>query len=311
MKISTLLSLGALALTTVIGVAYLSVSVLHIDPRRDYIELTVRMKETGGLMNTSPVELRGIPVGDVTRLKADGNQIVAEIRVNRKYRIPRDSEVYVANLSAAGEQFLAFAPRDSGGPYFQSGDTIWPEQVRETVTVSEVISSVAAVADQLDPDTIDALARRAVAITDGMIPKFDKLAELTGGVSETFDAKFDALARIYVNTQTMLGRSEGFGAQLSEAAPGLPHASESMTHFLRSLHGFAKVGHDAWNDPMLPFIRGLGDWLKAIAPSLGIIGTTLEPYTEKLRDVHVDAGSVLDVLLRAFPEGGGVRVVVN
>lgn len=58
---STLISILALAVVFVVGLGYLVVGVAHINPTRSEYSLTAIIDSSGGLLDTSPVMVRGYP----------------------------------------------------------------------------------------------------------------------------------------------------------------------------------------------------------------------------------------------------------
>lgn len=63
MKFNAATTLVILVITTILGVGYLSLSVLHIDPTDKATRLTLLLDDSGGLLPTSQVTMRGIKVG--------------------------------------------------------------------------------------------------------------------------------------------------------------------------------------------------------------------------------------------------------
>lgn len=56
-------------------------------------------------MDTSQVLLRGLKVGNVAAIAVTEHGLAATLKLDAAYDIPLDSEVRIANLSAAGEQY--------------------------------------------------------------------------------------------------------------------------------------------------------------------------------------------------------------
>ncbi|MCQ4127666.1 MlaD family protein [Rhodococcus erythropolis] len=312
MKAQSVLSLAALATTTVIGASYLCFGVLELAPARESLTAVVELESTGGLMNTSPVTLRGVEIGKVTDIRAVTGHIEAHIRIDDpSTRIAADSMFTVTNLSIAGEQFLDITPGPSDREPIRGGDVIPVSQVVATATIAELLSSVSNLTDQIDPEALEQLARTAAELATETGPQLDNLALTANLLSGTIENKLAALTRIYSRTQLILDKSEGFGNALSAGAAEIPATEESLAHFLRALRTYGQIGHGMWDETMIPFVDLLNQWFSGTAPVLGTVGRSIAPYTAPIRDHAVDAGSALDVLFRAFPENGGIRIVIR
>ncbi|GAA5160360.1 MlaD family protein [Pseudonocardia eucalypti] len=148
--------LSVLALSAV-GLAYLLFGVIRIDPFSSPMTMTVNLAKTGGLLDYSEVTYRGIPIGRVTAIDLPPGGARAVIRVNEGVRIPTDTEVVVANLSPAGEQYLDFRPRTDQGPFLADGAVIDQRQTRLPVPFPQVVGNVTQLAMQVDPDNVRTL----------------------------------------------------------------------------------------------------------------------------------------------------------
>ena len=82
--------------------------------------------QVDGVQNASPILIRGVKVGAVTDISFDpsiGNEVVLQLTIQRKYRIPSNSE-------AGSTATASWAPKRSkslwgdAGTYLQSGDTL-------------------------------------------------------------------------------------------------------------------------------------------------------------------------------------------
>jgi hypothetical protein len=106
-----------------LGVAYfgeLGVRVGLPEPA-DRTDLSMEVADISGLVVDSNVLLRGVPVGKVTNLSTTVDRATVDFYVDEGYRIPADSDVKLANLSALGEAYIELVPRTDSGPMLQDG----------------------------------------------------------------------------------------------------------------------------------------------------------------------------------------------
>ena len=100
----------ALAVVFVVGLGYLVVGVARVNPTRSEYSLTAFIDSSGGLLDTSPVMVRGIPVGRVASINVVDSALKVEMAIDSDNKIPQDSVMSIQNLSLAGEQYINFVP---------------------------------------------------------------------------------------------------------------------------------------------------------------------------------------------------------
>lgn len=82
------------------------------------------LPESGGLFVGSEVTYRGVKIGKVADMDVTPDGLKADLALEDGTEIPRDSRIYVHNLSAVGEQYLDIEPTGGDGPYLENGDTL-------------------------------------------------------------------------------------------------------------------------------------------------------------------------------------------
>ncbi|MCJ0979877.1 MlaD family protein [Rhodococcus sp. ARC_M12] len=311
MKPGALVSLVALVVMTVASVGYLTVGVLDIDPTRTTNRVVVRMESSGGLMDTSQVTSRGIQVGRVESIAVVPGGLDVTLGLDADHRIPADSEVVVANLSAAGEQYLDLRPRSTGGPYLTDGDALGSEQVRASVTVSEALGLGDALASQLDTNALKGLTETASAAVDGREGDVDRLVDAFRFLAATLRDKSGEIRRLYDNAQQAGRNAYGYGPVITDAAPWVGATGEGVANLLEGFNEYSYVGADVWDDPLGQITPKIDQYLTPLSPDLALIATLLEPYTAPIKPMRVDAGSIVDVLQTVFPPGGPAKLSVE
>ncbi|WP_223291428.1 MlaD family protein, partial [Gordonia malaquae] len=107
---STLISMVALAVVFVVGLGYLVVGVARVNPTRSEYSLTAFIDSSGGLLDTSPVMVRGIPVGKVASINVVDSALKVEMAIDSDHKIPQDSVMSIQNLSIAGNSTSTSCP---------------------------------------------------------------------------------------------------------------------------------------------------------------------------------------------------------
>jgi phospholipid/cholesterol/gamma-HCH transport system substrate-binding protein len=118
--------LAAFLVLSALGIVYVAGSYLGFVDRilgRGYT-IHATLPSSGGLFEGSEVTYRGVKVGKVSAMRVHGNGLQLDLAMQDGTRIPMDSQVFVHNLSAVGEQYLDLVPPDANGPYAAAGATL-------------------------------------------------------------------------------------------------------------------------------------------------------------------------------------------
>lgn len=127
--------------------------------------VTVDLANAGGLHNRSDVTYRGQYIGTVTDVHLTASGVVADLSLNSSIKVPIDSEVVVADLSAVGEQYLDFRPRTAAGPFLRDGSVI-AQAVITPLPAWQVFANVQRLLGQIDPHDLASISRQVGAIFD-------------------------------------------------------------------------------------------------------------------------------------------------
>jgi phospholipid/cholesterol/gamma-HCH transport system substrate-binding protein len=173
-----LANLGLLAVL-VLGLSYLLGSVVRIDPTAKSFTVTVRLANSGGLLDTSRVTYRGSEVGQVSGIRLRPGGVEVSARIGQGTEIPADTEAVVANLSAAGEQYLDFRPRRDAGPFLADGSTVDERDTGTPTPFAQLMAHVGAVSDQVDPKKVDVVVTELSKAFGGSGPQLQRI--LSGG----------------------------------------------------------------------------------------------------------------------------------
>ncbi|MDQ1200041.1 MlaD family protein [Rhodococcus sp. SORGH_AS_0303] len=309
----SILSATALAAVAVLGVGYLSLNVLDIDPRRDHAEITVPLTTSGGLIDTSQVTLRGFAIGRVERIDVEGGGLRAVVRVDAAQKIPVDTEVRVSNLSAAGEQFLDFRPHSDSGPYLADGDVVDAADVSVAPSVSDTLAVAEALTREIDTDALGGIVDTVDTATRGRESDIDNVVEVLRLLSLTLADKKDEIRRLYRNLQ-VLGENayaDALGPRLADAVPELNASGAGLDHLIGSYEDYSYVGETVWDGELARLVPKIDEYLSQLSPDLGFIATVLRPVTQPIRPLRVDAGALVTMLEQVFPRGGPARVAVT
>ncbi|WP_325714957.1 MCE family protein [Pseudonocardia sp.] len=175
----TLVTMLAMLVLLAIGLSYILIAVVQIDPFSRPMRVTVNAARSGGLLDHSQVTYRGFPVGRVSAIELRPGGVQITVNVDEGTRIPVDTDVVVANLSAAGEQYLDFRPRTDRGPFLTDGAVVDQRDTRTPLPFSQVVSNVSRLAGQVDTAKVSVVVDELSRAFNGTAPDIQRV--LDGG----------------------------------------------------------------------------------------------------------------------------------
>lgn len=213
-----LLSTIGLVLVYFVGASYLLVSVMRVNPLKSTYAVTVHLDRSGGLQPGNDVTLRGFRIGKVTSIELvdRGQSIAAKADIDSKFKIPVDTNISVAALSGAGEQYIDFRPNTEQAPFLKNGSVIefTADKIKTPTPIWSVLDNSSALISQIDPDKFSViLANLDTALSGGP----DQLRGLVNGVSLAM-AGFDNLLP---QTQNLITNLRTIANTTSNAQPDL------------------------------------------------------------------------------------------
>jgi virulence factor Mce-like protein len=229
----SLLTIVAVAVLSVVGLAYLTFGVVGYDPFDRPLRMTVNLDRSGGLLLTSPVTYRGVQVGKVTDIELRPGGVRIGVRLDGDTRIPADTEAVVGNLSAAGEQYLDFRPRVDSGPFLADGAVVNPKDTRTPVPFPQVVSHVTQLMSEIDPSKINVLVHESQLAFNGTAPDVRRIVDggtyLLNGLTGVLPQTINTLH----NGGTTLATVSDLGGHIT----GLAGSARHLTRTVRGADG--------------------------------------------------------------------------
>lgn len=309
-KLPAPVTLLLLALMAIGGSLYMGFAVLGLRPMETRIELVVEMPSSGGLMETSPVTLRGIEVGSVTSIRQVSGGLDVHIELREGTRIPVEARVRIANLSAAGEQFLDFQTPSVRGPFLSDGARVPRERVSVGSTVAETLTNLDALMAALDPEKVNRFVSNLRAAFAGREDDFSKIIDASARFGRLLTDKSAELAELYKNVQILGDRFEGYGPRVEQVAGDISRAIPDVLFIVQEFERYASTGETVWVDPIGPLVDKLAEYCGQLCPDFSLIATLLEPHTRPLRPLRADIGELVNMLSGVFP-GDSMRATVT
>ncbi|KAF0966941.1 MULTISPECIES: MlaD family protein [Gordonia] len=297
---STVVSLVALVVVFLVGATYLTIDVARVNPFRSDYTISAILESSGGLLDTSPVMLEGVPVGKVTSIRVTDNQLAVDMSIDSGYKIPRGSVMTIQNLSVAGEQYINFIPPGTTtSEYLRSGDLVSASAIHVSQSVPQVLPKLSAVADALDPASIESINETISAAVDGRQKDLDTIGDMMHRLVD-FVGDDGAVRTTADNAEFLLGLMSNVGGVLSTASVRTPDAVDGLARIQRAFIVFTSTSYDKW-PPILKLVEKLSGYIQILQPDIVAITRAVKPATAKVADTYIDFGSIGDLLARTFP----------
>jgi phospholipid/cholesterol/gamma-HCH transport system substrate-binding protein len=135
---STKIQLLAFVVISLLGVSYVGFNYVGLGSTLfgpGGCTVSANFPDSGGIFTNAEVTYRGVTIGKVGELHladyngSDGTKVRGvrvDLRLNNcsKEKIPLDSQAYVSDRSAVGEQYVNLEPSSSQGPYLIKGSVL-------------------------------------------------------------------------------------------------------------------------------------------------------------------------------------------
>ncbi|MEV6783975.1 MlaD family protein [Streptomyces sp. NPDC051098] len=234
----------------------------------DRYTVRVRLPHTGGLFTHSDVTYRGVSVGRVGPIELREDGVEAELRIKESAPpIPADLEAVVAGLSAVGEQYIDLRPRSNTGPYLRDGAVVAQRDTRVPAPVTDVLTSVDALASSIDPESLRIVVDEFGAALSGRGDDLQVLLDSGDDFVRAADRALPITTRLMIDSETVLRTQTEQGQALKSFATGAKELAGQLKGSDADLRRLIAVAPDAAGQ-----ISGL---LRDLDPALGVVVANL------------------------------------
>ncbi|NMN99178.1 MlaD family protein [Antrihabitans stalactiti] len=316
-KLSSILSLTAIALVLVIGVGYLTFGIVRVKWFTQYTTATMVLTNSGSLGPESPILLRGVKVGDVTSVNHVSGGVEVKFRVEDKFHIPTSSTVRIENLSALGEPYVQFTPSTADGPYLQSGQQIDTRSIEMPLSIPDVARTVTNLMIQLDPEAISAIVNTVSQGFSGLEKVIPNLSRSTSLLAATILSRTPEIRSLLTDLQTIGSDMEWTGPAMASAGPLWADFGTKVEMVVESLAKFVRIPGvpDTYitGNGIIPFLPKLTAYLETIGPDLQPLVPILAPLaaTATAAIPAIDISSLISQALNATADDGAIHLQIN
>lgn len=286
-------------------------------------ELTVKMNETGQLLQKSLVMVNGVKVGEVTKVETDQDGTKVTFTVNEDYRpVRRGGTATLGSRTAFGEAYLRLSRGPQGAPALESGTTI---EASEAVSPDEALEALGPDSREHlrstlqtvdrginggdDPDRLRTTVTRVAEsvqqlrrLTRAVDDQEDEIAGLvTNGstVAQALGEREATLRAIVGDGRTTMGTLAARTAALEDGITETRRLTEAANVTLRDLPGLV--------DDTRPVVDDLSVATKALTPVFDRLGPTVRSTAGVIDGLPQLADTATPALREATPAIEGLE----
>jgi phospholipid/cholesterol/gamma-HCH transport system substrate-binding protein len=220
-----------------LGIAYTGFSYLGIHPLHGPYTIKVDLAQTGGLFTNAEVDMRGIVVGEVQALavRPHDRGVYATLAIQPQYKIPKNTNAVVADLSAVGEQYMDLEPMSKGPPYLRAGSTIPASRTQLPLNDAVLLENLDRLVNSVPLHPLGTVITQLGDAFRGTGPALGELIDAGDALTRDAEANLPSnialenLSRTVLTTQASLNAElqtwtrmfEGFSGQLVTSDPAL------------------------------------------------------------------------------------------
>ncbi|MEV0062143.1 MlaD family protein [Nocardia sp. NPDC050718] len=312
MNIRAAVSLSSIVAVLIFGVGYMAFGVLHVDPRRGFVTVEMRLDDSGGLGAHAPVLVAGVQVGRTETVTKQAGGVLVRLRIEDRYRIPVASEVRIEQLSALGEPYVQFSPVRDAAPYLEDGQVVPTERIRMPMTITALSAKLVRLLEQIDPAVIGNLVGtfdRALSGTDSAVHTLQRSTSL---LAATLLSRTQTVRQLFDDLQALGGDIEWLGPSLAAAGPEFAAFGTTLNRIVESGAALAEsrpVTDYFTGDGLVPFLRNMTTLVEQIGPTAAQLGPVLEPVvTDAMnRTPALDISALINQALHGVDADGTLQ----
>ncbi|GAB2837158.1 hypothetical protein GCM10022221_40590 [Actinocorallia aurea] len=269
-------------------------------------KLVAVFDDATGLMRGDVVKIAGAPVGRVDSIEVDKGKAVVELSVQKKFRVPADSEVAIRWRSAVGQRVVYLIPGTSPEK-IKDGTKI--TKTRSVVDIGELVDQLAPLARSLDPERLNQILTAVYEAIDGNKEEVTQLISDVNQLSSTIAARRTTLKNMiqdYTEITEVLARRDD---QIRDMTDNLVELSDAFVRN-RELLDDALVELSETFQTSDALLTGNGDELDQVIGGLAVVAAGVQHNLGDVEDVLKLTGPKLQRLFSVFNAGeyakGGV-----
>jgi len=259
--------LVAFAILSAVGIVYITASYLGFIDRVLGRGLTVHvtLPSSGGLFEGSEVSYRGVKIGKVKEMNTSRDGVELVLALEEGTKLPKDSPMFVHNLSAVGEQYLDFEPADDEAPYVEDGDRLAGDADSLPTDEADLLVELNDFVGSVDEENLQVVVAELGTMFDDTGEPLQQLLDNGGRFVDEAAAHSDETIALLDNGLTVLSTQQdnaenitSFSNNLKLLTAALANSDQDLRQVLQGTPGTARELNALLTDlePTLPVLLG-------------------------------------------------------
>lgn len=156
----------------------------------DTYTITAYFEKTIGLFENSDVSILGVPVGDVTQIKPEGDRVKVVMELPTRHKVPQDAFAQIIPISVIADRYVQLHPVYESGPYLRDGAVLQLDRTQIPAELDDVFKQLKKLLEAIEP---------------GKEGEPGALGELIVQLNETLRNREQDLKGTLINTSALTG----------------------------------------------------------------------------------------------------------
>jgi phospholipid/cholesterol/gamma-HCH transport system substrate-binding protein len=262
MNAAAKIGLFALIGLIILGFFILRIENLPLGSGGDVVMVEARFASAAGVDRKAPVRIAGVRVGQVERIRLDGQQAVLEISLDPAVRLHEGASAQVVNMGILGDKYVEIVPGDATRPLLPAGTQLMGQAAPSIDEVMEIATSIGE-----DVKEVTAALRTSIGGDQGA----EKITEIVDNIQELTATLKVLIAENQANVNETTANFRDVSATLRDELPVL---AEKMNRLADQLTQVVDENRDNLSGS-LENIRDLSGRLQTSADNLNEITTKM------------------------------------
>ncbi|WP_405136314.1 MlaD family protein [Nocardia sp. NBC_01388] len=218
MRIKNVLSVSALVALLAFSVVAIGGQGVHWLPPSDQRHAVLAVSDADGVVAGSKLLMRGVPIGQVSAVRAAADGVEIDFGYSDSYRIPADSDFRIESLSSLGESYVAVLPKSAAGPYFSDGEHIRAAQSTVPANFGDLSAALTRMMNGIAPEAANSLVGELNSALPADIEVVHNLSRASALLASTLLMSTGSIRDLLTDGQDVLGRSGAVGPTIAEVS---------------------------------------------------------------------------------------------
>jgi phospholipid/cholesterol/gamma-HCH transport system substrate-binding protein len=212
------------------------------------IRVTAYFDKTVGVYSGSAVRVLGVPVGQITDVRPEGDQVKVDMILDSDVQVPAGAQAIIVAPSLVSDRYVQLTPAYTAGPVMASGAVIPRKLTASPVELDDLYASVNKLTTQLGPnganangsvsDLLDTLAGTLRGNGQNLNDTVQQLAAAASTLSGSKDDLFRTIDNLGKFTEALANSDSAvhsFYGRLADVSTFLADDRQDVANALSSL----------------------------------------------------------------------------